>query len=227
MNSLSNVKGLLVIGEENIFKELSEIVSIAIETNSIVKEMLNSNYQNKLLSTQLEQVRELEKKSDKIAFKISEDVTSGAISPNVIDNLLECINKTDDIVDLHYYIGRELNRVSETSSIDLQNYQKALWEPVYETLLNLADSSLQKLKKMLLTTREIEFLSLLKEIEDLEEQGDEVKDHGFDKLYDISPKIPYLQFYHYSELLHKCDDILDSSQDASQLIATIVTSILK
>lgn len=175
----------------------------------------------------MEEVRELEKKSDKIAFKIGEDVTRGAISPNVIDNLLESIQTADDIVDLHYYIGRELKRVSETSSIDLETYQKALWEPVYEKLLDLAETSLQKLQKMLTTSRESEFSNFLAEIENLEEEGDEVKDQGFDKLYNISSKIPYLQFYHYSELLHKCDDILDSCQDTSQLILMIITSILK
>jgi uncharacterized protein len=227
MKSFPKSKGLLVIGEENIFKELSEIVSIALETNAIVKNMLKANYQNQILSGQLEEVRELERKSDKIAFKIGEDVTGGAISPNVIDNLLECIQTADNIVDLHYYISRELKRVSGTSSIDLETYHKALWEPVYQKLLDLADISLQNLQKMLCASRESEFSKFLREIEALEEEGDEVKDQGFDKLYNISSKIPYLQFYHYSELLHKCDDILDSCQDTSQLIVTIVASVLK
>ena len=58
-------------------------------------------------------VQLLEKKSDEIAFKISEDITSGAISPNIIDNLLECVHVADDIVDLYYYISRELNRMAK------------------------------------------------------------------------------------------------------------------
>lgn len=227
MKSLHRGKGLLVIGEENIFKELSEIISIAINTNAIVKNMLKANYQNQILSSELEEVKELEKKSDKIAFKIGEDVTGGAISPNVIDNLLECIQTADDIVDLHYYISRELKRVSGTNSIDLVTYRKALWEPVYEKLLDLAEISLQNLQKMLCASRVSEFSKFLREIEAIEEEGDELKDQGFDGLYDISLKISYLQFYHYSELLHKFDDILDSCQDTSQLIVTIVASVLK
>ena len=50
MKSFPKSKGLLVIGEDNIFKELSKIVSIAIETNAIVKNMLKANYQNQILS---------------------------------------------------------------------------------------------------------------------------------------------------------------------------------
>ncbi len=72
-----------------------------------------------------------------------------------------------------------------------------------------------------------EILELRKEIEELEEEGDEIKDAGFDNLYGLAPKLHYLQFYHYSELLHKCDDLLDSCEDFSDLLVSAVTSILK
>ena len=70
-------------------------------------------------------------------------------------------------------------------------------------------------------------MQLRKEIETLEEQGDDVKDMGFDRLYRITPTLQYLQFSHYSELLHKCDDVLDTCEDFSDLIVSIVTSITK
>ena len=66
-----------------------------------------------------------------------------------------------------------------------------------------------------------------KEIETLEEQGDDIKDEGFDQLYCEAPSIHYLQFYHYTEMLHKFDDILDSCEDLSDLIVSIITSIVK
>jgi len=43
----------------------------------------------------------------------------------------------------------------------------------------------------------------------------------------MTPNLHYLQFFHYSELMHKCDDVLDSCEDLSDLIVTVVTSILK
>jgi uncharacterized protein Yka (UPF0111/DUF47 family) len=158
--------------------------------------MLKMNYQEQALSREMEEVRELEKKSDKIEFKIGEDITSGAFSPNIIDNLLDCIHTADEIVDLYYYIGREINQMSKTHSIDFKAHQEAVWEPVYESLLNLAETSLQK---MLSVSNESEISKLRKEIEALEEQGYIVKDQGFDKLYTTAPKISYLQFYHYSK----------------------------
>lgn len=224
---MKSLKGILAIGEENIFKELSEIIAISQQTVILVKDMVKASYDEKVLSKNMQSVRELEKRSDELAFNIREDVTSGAISPNILDNLLECINTADDIIDLCYYISREFNRMAKTHSIDLNTYQEAELEGVYERLYNLAETSLQKLKTMLSTSDESEIARLRKEIEDIEEQGDEVKDKGFDKLYSIAPKLTYLQFFHYSEVLHKSDDILDSCEDVSQLIIAVVTSILK
>ena len=105
---MKSIKGILVVGEKNIFSELSQIVDIAIEANKIVSGMFKMNYKQKELTEALHAVQSLEKKSDEIAFKISEDVTGGAISPNVIDSLLESVQTADDIVDTYYYISREL-----------------------------------------------------------------------------------------------------------------------
>lgn len=227
MFSVKSLKGILVIGEKNIFKELSEIVAISLETNAIVKEMLKVNYNKQTLSKDMDSVRELEKKSDRVAFRLGEEVTGGAISPNIIDNLLECIHIADNIIDTYYYISRDLNRMAETQSIDFKAHQEIAWESIYESLFSLAKASLQKLNEMLSISDEAEMARLRKKIEELEEQGDEVKDQGFDKLYRMAPKLPYLQFYHYSEVLHKSDDVLDTCEDISQLIVSIVTSILK
>jgi len=70
-------------------------------------------------------------------------------------------------------------------------------------------------------------LQCRKEIEALEEQGDDIKDAGLDKLYSMASGMHFLQFYHYSEMLHKSDDILDTCEDFSDVIVSIVTSILK
>ena len=72
-----------------------------------------------------------------------------------------------------------------------------------------------------------EILALRKEIESLEQQGDDIKDRGLDILYHKAPHMHYLQFYHYSELIHKFDDILDHCEDLSDLVLSIITSILK
>jgi uncharacterized protein Yka (UPF0111/DUF47 family) len=225
---LKSLKGILVVGERNIFAELSEIVSIACEANIIMRIMFKMGYGDPaLLAENMHAIRTLEKKSDEIAFKLGEDITAGAISPSIIDNLIECEHVADNIVDLYYYLSRELCRMAKANPLDFTVHQEAEWISLYENMFALADKSLSKLIQVLSTSHVTEILQLRKEIEDLEEQGDDIKDAGFDKLYTLAPKLHFLQFYHYSELLHKCDDILDSCEDLSDLIVSVVTSILK
>ncbi len=188
--------------------------------------MFKTNYKENELSQLLHEVQLLEKKSDEIAFKISEDVTGGAISPNIIDNLLDCVQTADDIVDTYYYIGREINRMARAYASGFQQHHTD-WDSVYDNMLALAAKSLSKLKEALSSANTAEILEMRKEIETLEEQGDDVKDAGFDRLYSVTAQLHYLEFSHYSELLHKCDDILDSCEDFSDLIVSVVSSILK
>jgi len=223
---LKSLKGIWVVGEKNVFGQLTQIVDIATEANNLVLHMFKMDYDEKQLNETMHAVQLLEKKSDEIAFKISEDVTGGAISPNIIDNLLKCVQTADDIVDLYYYLSRELDRMAKAYNTGFQ-IQHADWDSVYENILGLAEKSLSKIKQALSSSNISEILELRKEIEALEEQGDDIKDQGFDRLYSIASKLHYLQFSHYQELLHKTDDILDSCEDFSDLIVSIVTSILK
>jgi uncharacterized protein len=224
---LKSLKGILVVGERNIFRELSQIVDIASEANTIMKIMFKTEYNDQALSDNMHVIKVLEKKSDEIAFKLSEEITGGAVGPNILDNLIECVQVADDIVDLYYYLSREMCRMSKAHPMDFAVHQEAEWIALYENLFALTDKSLSKLKQALSTASVPEILQLRKDIEVLEEQGDDLKDAGFDKLYAVAPRLHFLQFYHYSELLHKCDDMLDSCEDLSDLIVSVVTSILK
>jgi uncharacterized protein Yka (UPF0111/DUF47 family) len=225
---LKSLKGVLVVGEKTIFAELAEITTIAAEANTIMKTMFKIGYSDEqAIIENMHAVRDLEKKSDEVAFKLSEDITSGAVSPNILDNLIECAHVADNIVDTYYYLSRELARMCKANSTDFNVHQEAEWINLFEKMFTLADNSLSKLKQALSTGSVPQILQLRKEIEAIEEEGDDIKDAGFDKLYTLASRLHFLQFYHYSELLHKCDDVLDGCEDLSDLIVSIVTSILK
>lgn len=216
-----------MLGERNVFGELSQIVSIASQANAILKVMFKDCCNKQALTENMHAVRALEKKSDAIAFKLNEDITSGAISPNLIDDLIESTHLADNIVDIIFYLSRELSRMAKANITDLELHQEVEWAEVYTRLLNLVDQSLPKLQLMLSTGSVPQILQLRTEIEAIEETGDDIKDAGFDKLYSMASDLHFLQFYHYSEMLHKSDDILDTCEDLSDVLVSIVTSILK
>ena len=225
---MKSLKSFLVVGEKNIFAELAEITTIAAQTNVIIKRMFKLGYgDEKGLVENMHAIHILEKKSDEVAFKLTEDITSGAVSPNILDTLLESAHVADNIIDTHYYLSRELARMGRTKLPDSYVQQDGDWIHLFESMFTLADQSISKLKQMLTSSSVSEILQLRKDIEKLEEDGDDVKDSGFDKLYISAPTMHFLQFYNYSELLHKSDDVLDGCEDLSDLIVSIVTSVLK
>lgn len=224
---LKNLRRILVVGERNIFQELTEILRLAGEANVIMTRMLLEEQKGKILAESMKAMRILEKKSDDVAFKVGEDITGGAVSPNVLDDLLESVGLADTVLDLYYNLSRELGRMSKVDFDDPEESVEAEWSPLFEKMLTLAGKAILKVEELLAASSLADMIQIRKEIESLEEECDDVKDAGFDKLYNKALKLHYIQFVHYSELLHKLDDILDTCEDLSDLIVSIVNSILK
>jgi len=224
---LKEFKGILLIGEKSIFNELYRIITIAAQANEILKVMYQNASNVQLLHDKMRDIRTLEKKSDEIAFNLIEDITSGAVSPNIIDGLIESVRSADNILDVIFYLSRELARMSKVDTSNLSLQQLNEWTQIYTKILQLVDQALIRLRTMLSTSEVSSILQLRKEIESLEEEGDDIKDAAFDKLYYLAKELHFLQFFHYSEMLHKCDDLLDNNEDLADIIVSIITSILK
>ena len=224
---MKNFRGILVIGERNVFASLSQIIGIAEQANVIMQIMLKNTSNESVLTDNMHKIHALEDNSDEVAFKLSQDITGGAVSPNIIDNLIQCVHLADDIVDNYYYLSRELSRMSKGNKTDEAVHLESEWGVVYSQLLSLMEVTISRLQQILSTGNVAYILELRKEIEHLEHQGDDIKDAAFDKLYRMSANLHFLQFYHYKEMLHKCDDLLDNCEDLADIIVSIVTSILK
>ena len=223
---MKSIKGILVVGEKNIFGELSQIVDIAAEANALLGKMFKMTPTDSQLTESLRAVQTLQKKASEVGFKVSEDITGGAVSPNVIDSLLACAASIGDVVHTCLHISRELDRMAIAYSAGLEMHH-ADWDSVFDNMLELIEKSLAKLRQALLSSDMAEIFRLHKEIQALEEQGDDIKDQGFDRLYGIAPQLNYLEFYHYQKMLHNCEDILNDCSEFASLIVSVVTSILK
>jgi uncharacterized protein Yka (UPF0111/DUF47 family) len=223
----------LVVGEKNIFGELSQLVDIALETNTLMGKMFKMAPTDSQLTETLRAVQTLQRKASEIGFKVSEDITAGAVSPNVIDSLLSCAASIGDVVHTCLHISRELDRMAIAYSAGLEIHHtdwdstRASGLRVFDSMIELIEKSLEKLRQALLSSDMAEIFTLRKEIQALEEQGDDIKDQGFDRLYAITPQLNYLEFYHYEKMLHNCEDILNDCSEFGSLIVSVVTSILK
>jgi predicted phosphate transport protein (TIGR00153 family) len=223
--ALRSIRNLFVIGEKRAFQDLAKIINIASEANTIVGRIIMEDDKGEAMVELLRSVQVLEKKSDDIAFEVTEGITSGAISPNLLDALLESVDVADTIIDQYYNLSRELERMSNTELDPAHAKFKAEFDHLFETLGDLAEQAFVRLNKLLVESDMEKILVTRKAIQRLEEQGDDVKDSGFDKLYRLAPKLNYIQFIHYFELLHKFDDVLDACEDLSDLIVSIIKSV--
>jgi uncharacterized protein Yka (UPF0111/DUF47 family) len=221
-------KGLsrfLVIGERKIFGEIGAIVKIANDANEIMMRMLKE-FNLETLTVENRDMSALEKQADVVAFGVRRDITDGAVNPTVLDNLLTCVDIADSMVDDYHYLARELTRMARVELDESRNRMPSLDSAVL-SMLSLGTPSFAKVRALLdekdmdAVTRERQ------EIERLEEQGDEIKDNAFDELYRLAPRMDYLTFIHYSEVLHKVDDILDACEDMSDMVVSIIASISK
>ncbi len=219
-------RGIFIVGEKMVFQNIAEIIQLGLEARGIIYEMLNADNLPAIIRLN-EQVISLEKQSDVVAFKVSGEITSGAISSNILDNLLECVDMADNILDNFHYIGREIRRTGRLrfEAVELGNF--LAFQGQLNELLDLSQQAMEALKRLLSSKSIEEMQSIRMEIEGVEENGDNIKDASFDRLYLMAPSMHYLQFMHISELVHKLDDILDSCEDIADLILAISTSISK
>jgi len=221
---LSEIKGIFEIGERKTFLELSEIIEIGRKANSIVIEMIKDGTS---LIAATQDIRLLEKQSDQLSLHIKENILVAAVNPLLLDNILECVDLADSIVDNYHFVSKELNRIAKVKfSEDFVARGPDLRTPL-QKMLDLADQAMVIILRILKATNMSKTAELRANIELVEEEGDNLKDNSFDLLYASAPNMHYLQFIHFSEILHKFDDILDSCEDLADSLVSVMAFISK
>lgn len=200
-------------GEESIISGSKEIIRIAKDANGELPKLVNGS------SKDINPIKTLEKESDRKVFQLQQKITSGAVSPNIIDDMLRLIDLEDSIVDSIYNLARELARY------DLPDEKaKVLLQSSLASFVQLVDSALLALEKMTASSNIESIRACRADIEVLEQKGDDIKDSLLDYVYRSSDE--FKSFHHINELAHKADDILDDCEDASDMFLSIMSSVI-
>ncbi|MBX8631980.1 MAG: DUF47 family protein [Thermoplasmata archaeon] len=224
--NLRDLRNMMVIGERKVFGEVAEIIDTARRANNVITSMF-LNPTGDSIQEKNEEIRLLEKKSDELSFRIKNNITNGAISSNIIDNLLECVEMADSVMDDFYYMSREMNRFRMVKFQREKMPEVSSFNQMILSMLKLAENAMDLLYGMLTTGDIAEMNRARIKIEGLEEEGDNIKDSAFDRLYGLATEMHFLEFNHISDMVHKADDILDGCEDVSDLVLAIATSISK
>ncbi len=207
-----NIRGFFETGEEKAFHQTKGIARIAHKANSLLKEIINGKYS-------LDKIRKLEKEAAKEYFRISRVITSGAIAPNLIDDMIQMAGKEENIVDSTFKLSRQLTRYQVINKKINSYLRKKLLE-----FNKLADSSISMLEEM----HDLDSISkmhvLRARIKTIENEGDSVRDSLLDFAYNT--KTNFKEFYHITDLAYIYDDILDDCEDSSDIFMSIILSMI-
>lgn len=202
-----------IIGEENIIKDSAKMMDVAKQMNEEAKTIFKNEAGSQ------KKIKEYEELGDTYVLSLLENITSGSISPNLLDDFMKYIDKEDDILDFTSNLVQEFI-MYKPPEIEAQH----LILDSLEKFTGLNDKAIVLMKNMQMTSNRNELKTLHAQIKAVEREGDEIKDNMIKSAYALD--LGYKSFYHILEVAHYSDDILDSFEDASDLLITIVVSLL-
>ncbi len=204
------VKGFFVPGEKDAFLRIQELAGLGEESLELLVKILSSSANgpsngthNGLheIETCTERINVLEKMGDKITQSFEEMLGRGSITASIEYDFGRLADNVDSILDRAHGLSRQLIEIGLTQ---LRAFRK---------LLTIAG------------TNRNQAIELAREIERLEEQGDDVKDAMLDELYGSWEKLDYASFHNYLETTIEADDILDLCEDASDLVIAVMKAL--
>lgn len=198
--------------EKQVIERSRGIVEQAIAANEILKRVING-YNG------LEEIKEIEHTADRHVFEISNAVTSGSISPNLIDDMIRFVDIEDNIVDTLFNIARALHRYKCKDRKSREYVRTSLTR-----LSNLSGIAFDLLYEMHSASDIDSAMKLRGKIEALEQHGDDIKDAMVDYAY--SSKLDFKSFYHIQNVAYLADDVLDGCEDSADMIVSILRSML-
>ncbi len=197
--------------EKHVMDRGKEIIDQAVAANKLLVKILNG-------SDDLESIKEIESLADKKVFEITYSITSGAIAPNIIDDMIRFVDMEDDIVDTIYNLARAVVRYRRNDKTDKYLRKNLL------RLSDLINSALVLLYEMHKSETIVDARRLRTKISELEQKGDDIKDSMLD--YAFEADLDFKLFYHMQNVAYLADDVLDGCQDASDMIVSIMRSII-
>ncbi len=208
MGIISSING---IGEQKVMLDSRKLMGTAQKGSRMLEKVLKGD-QN------LDRLHELKSQSYEEVFNLSNSITSGAISPNLIPDMLQLIGLEYKVVDMIFVLSRSLTRyrirnpgakryVNEKISASNELVAKAI-SAIY---LMHTEDKIDSIKR------------LRNQVKLIEEQGDEIKEDLLKYAY--GKKMDYKEFYHVTNLAYISDDVLDACEDAADMLMNIMLAI--
>jgi uncharacterized protein Yka (UPF0111/DUF47 family) len=224
-----HVKRFFLPGEEEAFTKIGELAGLGEEALTLLVKILSSPRNGNSLtevSFYTEKISALEKDGDLLTQALEEELGRGSISALQLNEFDRLLDSVDNVLDGAHALSRQLRRVTKHPLGEAKEVEDGIRKGQVE-LVQIGLKQLQMLRELLnIAGKDMsKALSLAREIEGLEEIGDDVKDQMLDEIYGSWEKMDYASFHNFIETTIEADDILDECENASDLVVTIMKSL--
>ena len=220
-------------GEEEAFIRLDELAGLGEEALGLLVKILSRPHDGANngeglteVSFYTKKISALEKDGDLLTQSLEEMLGRGSISASLLYEFDRLIDNVDNVLDSAHSLSRQLKRVTKHPLRETKEVEESIRKGQIE-LVQIGLKQLGMLRGLFhVAGRDVTMaMSLAREIESLEETGDDVKDAMLDEIYGSWEKLDYAAFHNFIETTIEADDILDGCEDASDLIMTIMKSL--
>ncbi|HET7404489.1 MAG TPA: DUF47 family protein [Candidatus Bathyarchaeia archaeon] len=227
------VKGFFVPGEKDAFGRIQELANLGEEALHLLVKILSTPTNGDGNGTSLrtindctERINVLEKQGDNVTQSIEEMLGRGSITASIDYDFGRLADNVDSILDRAHGLSRQLRRVARHPLREAKDFDSSIRLELISLIeIGLTQLGLFKQLVQIAGTDRTRGLDLAREIERLEEQGDDVKDAMLDEIYGSWEKLDFASFHNYLVTTTTADDILDLCEDASDLVIAIMKAL--
>ncbi len=198
---LRRVKGFFVPGEKDAFLRIQELAGLAEEALQLLVKILSSPINGlKEIESYTERINLLEKDGDKITRSLEEMIGRGSMTASLDYDFGRLADNVDSILDRAHALSRQLRRVTRRPLREAKEFDSDIRKERI-SLIEIGLAQLRMFRKLLNTagSNRSQAIDLARQIESLEEQGDDVKDSMLDEIYGSWEKLDYASFHNYLE----------------------------
>ncbi len=221
------VKGFFVPGEKDAFRRIQELAGLAEEALQLmVKILARPSNGLKDIENYTERINVLEKDGDTITQSFEEMLGRGSLTASLDYDFGRLADNVDSILDRAHGLSRQIRRVTRRPLREAKEFDSDIRKEQI-SLIEISLAQLRLFRRLLdvAGSNRDEAIDLAHKIEDLEEQGDDVKDSMLDEIYGSWEKLDFASFHNYLETTIEADDILDLCEDASDLVMAITKAL--
>lgn len=208
--------------EEEVFSFINKQLNLTIE---IVNHLgVSLNYLKMLdfeaFKRNYSEIDYLEKKADDIHRKIVEEICKGAFFGGIREDLLNLLEKVDNIAD---------SAKDSVKFLILRRPEDEIINCVFEnnemigffSNCFMAVKKLEELIKGLAKGKKSVF-ELISNIEQYEEKADELKERILSRLFDKAADFNLLSLIQFKDFINTADNIADNAEDASDIVLILI-----